>query len=118
MYLYKVNKASTRVKNALLPLKYVGHPSEQVDQLVKTVDMKYQTLSILRRSVGVAHKELELSYFHNVLLAQQLVYCMNSTIEVVSQSFDFFLDQVEYFHHHLTHSKEKISWIKLSLMGR
>lgn len=103
------------MKNIFIPLKFDGFSSDQVSQLVRVMEMDDQALPILRSNVETSHKEIQLLHSQNALLTQQLVDCMCSSLEEVSKSFENSLDQVHYFHHPLTLSREKI-WLNQTVI--
>lgn len=77
-------------------------------RLVSTVEMKDQGLDVVWSSHGDSHKEIQFLFSLDALLARQLTNYTSFTVEAVSQSFENVMDEVEYFHHPLTLSREQI----------
>lgn len=70
----------SEVKNDLFPLKFVGPPFDQVSELVRTMEMKDQVVSVLRSTTGATHKKLDLLCSQNASLTQQMVNFTSLTL--------------------------------------
>lgn len=64
----------------MLPLKLIDSLSDQVAQLVRTVEMNGRALAIVRGSHEDAHKEIQSLRSQNLSLARQLANCTSSTL--------------------------------------
>lgn len=120
-YLHEAKESITsfsRVNNTFLTLKLTGSLFDQVAQLVRTMEMKYQALAFVLGRQEAAHKEINFLHSQNDLLTQQLIDCMSSTLKVILLSFENDLDQVEYFHYPFKLSREKIRSDQAAVGGK